>query len=204
MPFDVRRESAYIFGVHVLTRTVAAAALIVASTHAGGSVAAAQGYSVAPTSAARRVHRKLRVAAVIEGAGDSAFAAKVRKLMEQHLSLPVVDLSDLDSGDEQPDIVVSIAASRPKDIRVLYWDRTGLTDMLSAPATNRSSVGLVAASLAVAVVRKHAETLASAPEAVVAHRDRTGPWVTPSQLRRFFTQLVPVRHRTEGLSEADF
>lgn len=154
------------------------------------------------------------LAVVVESADGLDLARRVRTLVSSYLRVHAQALSTFEASQQQPDVVIAIAADQGEDLHVVYWDRTGVADGFVAPRPKAfASTALVAASLAAALARRNMPALERAM--AVEPYDYHSSWLgvrsnsalsalSPRALRRFLKSLGVVAHRTEGLSEADF
>lgn len=153
---------------------------------------------------------------VVESAHGDVFADRVRKLIAEHVDAKVGP-SGQSAAQEPVDVLLSVRvpSNGKKDVQVIYWDRTGMTESIVAPQPyGVGSLGWVVASLAVGLVRRHAELLADpllltprcalgglpAPTGGCAF---PGAWA-PGRVQGLLRHFGLVTHRTEGLTEADF
>jgi len=128
--------------------------------------------SLAGTAEAQR-KRKAPVVLVVESAFD---ASKLRHVVAKQLRRPVTNLSRARRTVDGPQVILTITVDLDAGITVMYWNRSGLTDFLSAPAPNgQSAMRSVAAALAVSLVRQNAvqeRRFAQAPNPYLAR-----PWM---------------------------
>ncbi|MDD9947523.1 MAG: hypothetical protein OXU20_41165 [Myxococcales bacterium] len=153
------------------------------------------------------------MAVVVESAGGVVMARKVRALLARDAGLAIHSLRRFTRGKKRPDVVLTVSVLDSREISVMYWDRRGTAESLSAPVPRaRATASLVAASLAVALVRRNLPSLKDAlsEDPIYPHYGRRGHGesavssLSPSQLQAFFANLARVHHRTEGLTVADF
>lgn len=138
-----------------------------------GLIAAAL-ITVAPTgTATAQRKRKVPVVLVVESDFD---AHRLRQAVAKGLNRPVTNLSRARRSVDGPQVVLTITVDLDAGITVMYWNRSGLTDFLSAPAPNgQVALRAVATALAVALVEQNARQerrFAQAPNPYLAR-----PWM---------------------------
>lgn len=109
-----------------------------------------------------------------------------------------------------PDALLSISVDRDHNVSVLYWDRNGQPDALSAPVVAaRDRIDTVVMTLVAALLQRHLPELAKRPEPddidMRAVRDghARALW-TSQEVYAALTRLGLLQRRTSELSFEDF
>lgn len=127
----------------------------------------------ATTPAAAKRKKAAPVVLVVEAAFD---APKLRQAVAKQLRRPVTNLSRAQRSVDGPQVILTVTVDLDAGITVMYWNRSGLTDFLSAPApSGQPAMRAVAAALAVALVKQNSRQerrFAQAPNPYLAR-----PWM---------------------------
>lgn len=154
----------------------------------------------------------LKIAVVVESEGGLPNAKRLRTALKSTSSTSIVSLSDLAKG-ESPAAIVTVAVDAQDHVHVLYWDRSGASDLLSAPLpANASHVTAVVRALASAVLKRNLDTLRAARIGgpAVEGRETWDSMAVPGQrltrraIHAALARLELVQHRAGRLSLSDF
>lgn len=167
----------------------------------------------APVIAQPRQGTAPRMAVVVESGQGSSLGVRIRALLSEDSGILVQSLEAFANQGQRPDLVVTITVSAGREIHVMYWDRLGVADSLDAPVPKAAAnIGLVAASLSAALVRRNLPALTAAlkEDPTFPHYGARGharselSSLSPAQLRLFLSRLADRSPRTDRLTVADF
>jgi hypothetical protein len=167
-------------------------------------------FAVAPVNA--QVTPAAPVVVVVDPAGGLPSADQLSALLAQELSLRFVSLREVAPGAAQPQAMITVSVDREHLINVVYWDRAGRFDVLSAPVkSNVAHVDAVALTLASALLQRHLAELRQgvvADAAPAASRNAAASQLDAASASRFLYdalgRLGLLRRRTIELSIDEF
>lgn len=96
------------------------------------------------------------VAVVIETRPGLPLAAPLRKQLGERTHCQIVSLSEATKRGVQPAAMLSVSLDTRSRVSVLYWDRNGKRDLLTAAVANRkSAIEIAALTLTSALLQRH-------------------------------------------------
>jgi hypothetical protein len=96
------------------------------------------------------------VVLVMESSGGVRAASALRTSLNAQPGMRVISLADVARQGTEPAAVVTVAAISKREVSVVYWDRAGRRDSLSAPAPERADhLDSVVLALASALIERN-------------------------------------------------
>ena len=115
---------------------------------------------VSVCSAASAVRAEPSLLVVVEAPAGESFGRDVRAEIAQQLDLMVLSPREAASHGSTPNVVLAATIDASQLISVQYWDRAGVSDLLSAPLpASGATMEATVATLSVALLSRHTPRL---------------------------------------------
>ncbi len=146
------------------------------------------------------------VVLVTDTAGTAVAVDKLRADLGAKLGIRLVLAREASVEARHPVALLSISVDKSSVVSVLYWDRNGEPDFLSAPAPAAADrLDTVIATLSAALLRKHIDALSQATADRAPFDDEGAPVLLDAKdVLAALSTLGIVRHRTAVLRIEDF
>jgi hypothetical protein len=143
---------------------------------------------LSPVAAAQdEAPAKSAIVLVMESSGGVKAASALRSSLNSQKGVRVVSLDDVARKGTEPAAVVTVAAVTNREVHVVYWDRAGRRDALSAPLPARADhLDAVVLALASALIERNRASLENA-----SNRRMQEPGLAPYAVLGGFAKLYP-------------
>lgn len=129
------------------------------------------------------------VVLVMESSGGVRAASALRTSLNAQPGMRVLTLAEVARQGTEPAAVVTVAAVSKREVTVVFWDRAGRRDSLSAPAPERADhLDSVVLALASALIERNRAALEPARSRVLAPAP-LAPYAVVGGFGRLFRRL---------------